>query len=152
MRNPKLLTKLDLCIANVAGVEDPYNDSAWTTAKALKLDADIAAVLESPEKPAPDRTTLANAYARGMFTRDDLINARVVLALWVESLREKRLNGRPLPTSKEADMAYNNRPSESPRRSKGVDERAENRCRLTAEHRQQSMVEYLADIALDGEE
>lgn len=94
MRYPTLIAELDLCIANIAGVEDPYNDAAWTTAKALKLDADIAAVLESPRKPGPTRTALANAYERGMFTRDDLINARVVLALWIESLREKRLTGK----------------------------------------------------------
>ena len=43
---PEAPTQLDLCIANVAGVVDPYDDSAWTEAKALKLDADIAAALE----------------------------------------------------------------------------------------------------------
>ncbi|HUU94769.1 MAG TPA: hypothetical protein VM487_03445 [Phycisphaerae bacterium] len=79
--------KLDLCIANVAGVEDPYNESAWTKAKALKLDADIAAVLESPSNPAAGRIALANAYRRGMFTRADLMQARGVLANWIERLR-----------------------------------------------------------------
>ena len=79
--------KLDLCIANVAGVENPYNESAWTKAKALKLDADIAAVLEAPSNAAPGRIALANAYQRGMFTRADLMHARGVLANWIERLR-----------------------------------------------------------------
>ena len=77
---PEAPTQLDLCIANVAGVVDPYDDSAWTEAKALKLDADIAAALESPRRSSPDRAPLGNAYERGMFTRDDLLNARRALA------------------------------------------------------------------------
>lgn len=96
--------KLDLCIANVAGVVDPYNEAGWTKAKALKLDADIAAVLESPRRSSPERTALRNAYERGMFTRGDLLNARRVLANWLASLHDKRLTGGSPPTRMEKEI------------------------------------------------
>lgn len=145
----KLPAQLDLCIANVAGVVDPYNDAAWTKATALKLDADIAAALESPRRSSPDRTPLGNAYQRGMFTRNELLDARRALANWLASLHHERLTGGPPPTPKETDMTYENRSYEDPRRGKSADERAEDRRRHAAERRQRATEIAAGPGALD---
>ena len=146
---PEAPTQLDLCIANVAGVVDPYNDSAWTEAKALKLDADIAAALESPSTFATDRTPLGNAYERGMFTRDDLLNARRALAKWLASLHDERLAGGPPPTRQETNMTYGTSSNAAPRRGKSADERVEDLRRHAAERRQQTTNIIASPGALD---
>ncbi len=146
---PEAPTQLDLCIANVAGVEDPYDDSAWTEAKARKLDADIAAALESPRRSSPDRPPLGNAYERGMFTRDDLLNARRALANWLASLHHERLTGGPPPTRKETDMTYGSSSCAAPRRGKSADERVEDLRQHAAERRQQATNIIASPGALD---
>ncbi len=146
---PEAPTQLDLCIANVAGVEDPYDNAGWTRAKALKLESDIAAVLESPHRSSPDRTALGNAYERGMFTRDDLVNARRVLANWLASLHDKRPTGGPPPPRKESDMTCRSRLNAAHRRGQSPDERAQDRRRHTAERRRQATDIAASPRALD---
>jgi serine/threonine-protein kinase RsbW len=146
---PEAPTQLDLCIANVAGVVDPYTDAAWTEAKALKLDADIAAALDSPRRFATDRTPLGNAYERGMFTRDDLLDARRALAKWLAAPHEERLAGGPPPTRKETDMTYESSPYAAPRRGKSADERVEDLRRHAAERRRQATNIIASPGALD---